>query len=86
MLDRPSLTFRDRLTLLVEEILSQDPLARPDRIKSGLREAGMTSLDTVRLVLGIEAEFGVMIGADDLDPENFATLDSLEALIDRLCG
>ena len=84
MLDRLSTTIRERLIALVTNILADQPLARPDRIVVGLHEAGMTSLDTVKLVLGIESEFGVAIDGDDFDSANFETLDALELLVRRL--
>ena len=84
MLNQLSQGYRDRLIALVRDVISDHPLARPDRIPESLAEAGLTSLDLVRLVLGIEREFGVSVGADDLDPANFETLDGLEALVHRL--
>ena len=85
VLDQVSLGYRDRLTAIVKDVIGDHPLARPDRISESLAEAGLTSLDLVKLVLGIEREFGVSIGGDDMEPENFQTLDSLEALVQRLC-
>ena len=84
MLDRPNISCRDRLDLLVRTLIADNPLARPDRIASNLREAGLTSLDIVKLVLSIERDFGITIGPDDFDAENFETLDALEALVGRL--
>ena len=83
MLDRPSLSRRDRLIALVHDILRDNAFARPDHIAVNLREAGLTSLDLVKLVLGIEREFGVIIDADDFDPGNFETIDALQHLVDR---
>ena len=67
----------------MREVIAGNPLARPERIAGNLREAGLTSLDTVKLVLSIERDFGITIGPDDFDTENFETLDALEALVKR---
>ena len=83
MLDRPTDARRNRLERLVREVIAGNEHARPERIESNLQEAGLTSLDTVKLVLSIEREFGIVIGPDDFDAENFETLDALEALVAR---
>lgn len=83
MLDRPTQDSRVRIERLVCEIIAGNELARPERIDSSLQEAGLTSLDTVKLVLSIEREFGIAIGPDDFDAENFETLDALVALVGR---
>ena len=84
VLDRPTHDRRDRLERLVREVIAGNDLARPERIDSNLQEAGLTSLDTVKLVLSIEREFGIVIGPDDFDAENFETLDALVSLVGRL--
>jgi acyl carrier protein len=49
-----------------------------------LREAGLSSVAAVRLMLEIEAAFDIAIPDADLTPENFASLASIEALVRRL--
>jgi acyl carrier protein len=49
-----------------------------------LREAGLTSMAAVRLMLSIEAAYAIAIPDAELTPENFATTDSIEALIRRM--
>lgn len=82
MLERNS--PRDRLAAIVRSIVEKQPLGRPDRIEGDLREAGLTSLDLVKVVLAIEAEFNVALEPDDMHPENFASLATMEALVLRL--
>ena len=86
VLDKVSNGVHDRLRALVLQIVSEQDSGRPNRIDVNLREAGLTSLDMVKLVLAIENEFGIMIEPDDMDPENFETLDALERLVCRLTG
>ncbi|THD46406.1 MAG: acyl carrier protein [Bradyrhizobium sp.] len=59
--------------------------ADPERARGAdLRDCGLTSMASVRLMLAIEAAFGVAIPDAELTPENFRTLATIEALIARL--
>lgn len=49
-----------------------------------LREAGLTSMATVKLMLAIEAAYDVAIPDADLTPENFRSIVAIEALLERL--
>jgi hypothetical protein len=53
-------------------------------LNADLREAGLTSVAAVRLMLEIEAAFDIAIPDADLTPETFATVASIEALVRRL--
>jgi acyl carrier protein len=46
-----------------------------------LREAGLTSLDMVNLMLAIEAEFDIEIPQSAMTPDNFDTIRAIEALV-----
>jgi acyl carrier protein len=46
-----------------------------------LREAGLTSLDMVNLMLSIEAEFDIEIPQSAMTPENFDTVAAIEGLV-----
>jgi len=46
-----------------------------------LRDAGLTSLDMVTLMLGVEAEFDIEIPQNAMTPENFDTIAAIDALI-----
>jgi acyl carrier protein len=59
---------------------NEDGLAQ----RASLPDAGLTSMAAVKLMLAIEAEFQIAIPDEALTPENFATVASVEALIDRL--
>ena len=43
----------------------------------------MTSLDMVRLVLGINNDFGIDIDPDDITTENFDSVQAMMKLIDK---
>ena len=62
--------MRDRLQVEIE-----DP-------EQDLFEAGIIdSLGLVELLLGLESEFGVETATDDLDIENFRTLELITAYV-----
>jgi acyl carrier protein len=46
-----------------------------------LRDAGLTSLDMVTLMLGVEAEFDIEIPQSAMTPENFDTIAAIDALV-----
>jgi acyl carrier protein len=46
-----------------------------------LRDAGLTSLDMVNLMLAIESEFDVEFPQSAMTPDNFDTVRAIEALV-----
>ena len=46
-----------------------------------LRQAGLTSLDMVNLMLAIEAEFDIEIPQSAMTPDNFDTIRAIDALL-----
>jgi len=49
-----------------------------------LIEVGLTSLDTVKLVLLVESEFDLMIPISDITPANFRSISTISKLVTRL--
>lgn len=49
-----------------------------------LRQAGLTSMATVKLMLAVEAAYDVAIPDRELTPENFRSIATIAALIERL--
>jgi acyl carrier protein len=49
--------------------------------QTNLRDAGLTSLDMVNMILAIENEFDIEIPQSAMTPENFDTIAAIEALI-----
>src|SRR4029077_11425857 len=83
--DLPSaLTIRERLILLIRQILGPPATARPLPIDARLSDLGLSSLKMVSLMLAIEARFNVAIPASDITPSNFESIATVEALIVRL--
>ena len=82
MLDKTSISTR--LLELARSVAPGLSEVRGDPETTNLRDAGLTSIAAVRLMLEIEAAFDVAIPDGDLTPENFATLASIARLVDRL--
>ena len=82
MLDITSVA--SRLIDMVRSVASGLSDVEGDPSTADLREAGLTSISAVRLMLEIEAAFDIAIPDSDLTPENFATLTSIARLVERL--
>ncbi len=83
MLDRTHSTA-DRIAELVRQILAKRGLDRAVDRNADLSEAGLSSLDTVNLMLAVEAAFGVKIPDRDMTPNNFRSVARIEALVEAL--
>ncbi len=46
-----------------------------------LVDVGLTSMDMVNLMLGVEAEFDFTIPQDEITPENFQSIKTLERMV-----
>ncbi len=49
--------------------------------RQNLRDAGLTSLDMVNLMLAVEGEFDIFIPQEQMTPENFRCIDAIRALV-----
>jgi len=72
-----------RILALVETILKQNSIAVQVDPESRLVDVGLTSMDMVNLMLGVEAEFDFTIPQPDITPENFQSIRTLELMIVR---
>jgi acyl carrier protein len=55
----------------------------PFPVDQQLSDLGISSLKMVNLMLAVELEFDIAIAQGDITPENFHSLSSIEALVDR---
>jgi acyl carrier protein len=69
---------------LVRRVLAARAIAQSVRPHDDLREAGLTSLDMVSLVLSVEAEFAIKIPEREITPANFRSIATIETLVARL--
>lgn len=73
--------MRDEIIEILEDIKSGvDYESGVNLIKDGI----LTSLKIFSLVSALEDAFDIEIGADLLLPENFETVDAIEALVSKL--
>ncbi len=82
MLDMAMLA--DRLIEIARPFAPRLPTSSDEARSAELRDAGVTSLAAVQLMLGIEAAFDLAIPDHALTPDNFASVDSIARLIARL--
>jgi acyl carrier protein len=70
-----------RILALVRAILEQNAMATEVDTESRLVDVGLTSMDMVNLMLGVEAEFDFTIPQSEITPENFQSIRALELMI-----
>jgi acyl carrier protein len=71
----------DRVLALVNSILKQNAITANVDPDSLLVDAGLTSMDMVSLMLGVEAEFDFTIPQSEITPENFQSVQTLQRMI-----
>src|ERR1700740_962799 len=70
-----------RILALVKAILEQNSMAVEVHPESRLVDVGLTSMDMVSLMLGVEAEFDFTIPQSEITPENFQSVERLQLMI-----
>jgi acyl carrier protein len=73
-----------RICKIVGEFVAK---RRPDAafdVEQDLRNAGLTSLDLVNLMLAVEGEFDIFIPEEQMTPVNFSSVRSIESLVASL--
>jgi acyl carrier protein len=73
--------IQDRILVLVKSILEQNAIAVEVSPESRLVDVGLTSMDMVNLMLGVESEFDFTIPQSQITPENFQSVKALERMI-----
>lgn len=72
---------RHRIIKLVQGILEQNSLSSEVSPQARLVDVGLTSMDMVNLMLGVEAEFDFTIPQSEITPENFQSVETLERMV-----
>ena len=70
-----------RILALVKNILQQNAITAEIDRETLLVDAGLTSMDMVNLMLGVEAEFDFTIPQSEITPENFQSIKTLQLMI-----
>ncbi|MGR4927044.1 phosphopantetheine-binding protein [Bradyrhizobium lupini] len=73
--------LRNRIIKLVKGILAQNSLSAEVTPQAKLVDVGLTSMDMVNLMLGVEAEFDFTIPQAEITPENFQSVETLERMV-----
>jgi acyl carrier protein len=75
----------NRLISLVKQVSgSAAVFPSPFPVNTQLSDLGVTSLKMVNLMLAVEVEFDIAIPQSDITPENFQSVDSIQALVRRI--
>jgi len=77
---------RTRIIALVKVILEQNAISAEVAPEALLVDVGLTSVDMVNLMLGVEAEFDFTIPQDEITPENFQSVETLQRMVLREMG
>jgi acyl carrier protein len=72
---------KDRITAIASRMLLKRGVTTIPGSDDNLRDAGLTSLDMVNLMLAIEAEFDIEIPQSAMTPDNFDTVAAMDALV-----
>jgi len=73
--------IRVRIVALVQAILGQNAIAADVLPHSRLVDIGLTSMDMVNLMLGVEVEFDFTIPQAEITPENFQSVETLQRMV-----
>jgi acyl carrier protein len=70
-----------RILALVKLLLKQNSITAEFSPESRLVDVGLTSMDMVNLMLGVESEFDFTIPQSEITPENFQSVRTLERMV-----
>ncbi|MGI6217561.1 MAG: acyl carrier protein [Coriobacteriales bacterium] len=73
--------MREKIIEILESVKPGVTTSAADHL---VDEGAMDSLDLVTLISELEDEFDVEIDADDIIPENFDSVDTIVALMERI--
>jgi acyl carrier protein len=80
-MQRFDIDVRSRIVALIKAILQHNAIATDVRPEARLVDIGLTSMDMVSLMLGVEAEFDFTIPQAEITPENFQSVETLERMV-----
>jgi acyl carrier protein len=78
--------IQKRIIALVGSILKQNAIIAEVNAETLLVGVGLTSMDMVNLMLGVEAEFDFTIPQTEITPENFQSVNTLQRMIAAQLG
>jgi acyl carrier protein len=84
MSDPNAKSVAERIAGVVRRLLADRSIDRVVRAEEDLRQAGLSSLDMVSLVLSVEEEFDLMVPEAGIMPANFRSIDAISRLVESL--
>ena len=75
------MTKAERITAIAAKLLVKRGNNTIPGSSDNLRDAGLTSLDMVSLMLALEGEFDVEFPQSAMTPDNFDTIAAMDALV-----
>ena len=75
------MSAKDRITAIASRMLLKRGVTTIPGSTDNLRDAGLTSLDMVNLMLAVEAEFDIEIPLSAMTPDNFDTIAAMDSLV-----
>lgn len=76
--------LRARIVEVVRSSMPELPLDRQIGLEDDLRDAGLSSMAMVKLMLATEVAFDIAIPDADLTPDNFRSVRTVETLVARI--
>jgi acyl carrier protein len=73
-----------RIAGVVQRLLAEHSIDRKVTPEDDLRQAGLSSLDMVSLVLSVEEEFDLMVPEVSIMPTNFRSIAAISRLVESL--
>jgi acyl carrier protein len=84
LLDRTNASPTERVAQLVRQLMAKRSIDRSIGYDDVLSECGLSSLDTVNLMLAVEIEFDIKIPDRDMTPSNFRSIAQIDKLVGTL--
>ena len=72
---------QNRIIALVRSILAQNAITAQVSPQCQLVDVGLNSVDMVKLMLDVEAEFDFTIPQTEITPENFQSVETLRQMV-----
>jgi acyl carrier protein len=84
MFSRSTDEIRQTVTGLIVAILAENEIQRSFSADDALPDVGLTSVDMVNLMLGIEAQFDITIPQENITPEHFRSVATIATLVAKI--
>jgi acyl carrier protein len=84
MSDSNARSVEDRIAVIVQRLIAEHSIDHVAGLDEDLRQAGLSSLDMVTLVLSVEEEFDLMVPEASIMPANFRSIATISRLIASL--